>query len=74
MTYSWKCAACEQVMEVERKLADIDVGPESCECGSTKFTGRVILPPRSKRIKGFILEGDRGWHHTDYHQRGPKDW
>lgn len=66
MIYSWKCEACDAITEVDRKVADIDIPPENCNCGSTKFTQRVILPPRSQRIKGFILEGDSGWHHCEY--------
>ncbi len=64
MIYSWECQQCQQVTEVTRKVADIDVGPEGgCECGGKELK-RVILP-RNNGLKGFILEG-RGWHDDLY--------
>lgn len=73
--YNWRCAACEHVTEVERKMADIDTPPAECEsCHTNSFTCRVPVPSQSKNVKCFVLEGDRGWQHTDYSRYRAKDW
>lgn len=63
--YTWKCDKCDQLTEVIQKMVDSEVPPPKCDhCESTTFAHSVIVRPTN--CKGFILEGDSGWHHTDY--------
>jgi putative FmdB family regulatory protein len=73
--YNWRCASCGELTEVERKMADIDVVPDACHnCNTNSFTDRVPVGPQSKRVKGFILEGDKHWHNCEYGRYRAKDW
>lgn len=63
--YDWQCRECESVTEVIRNSMQYDVPPEDgCEkCGSGALDKIVIRP---KGVKGYLLLGDHGWHHTDF--------
>jgi predicted nucleic acid-binding Zn ribbon protein len=54
--YTWECAGCRQIQIVDRKVADIEQGPEEpCPiCESREYT-RIIVPGGS-----FVLNGN-GW-------------
>lgn len=56
MRYTWECTGCKQIQIVERKVADIDKGPEDkCPiCGNEHYE-RIIVSGG-----GFVLQG-RGW-------------
>lgn len=69
MIYTWLCNKCEHRMEVERSMANIDVGPDECEkCNQADFK-RVITA--KKGLKGFQLNGG-GWHSDNYFKTRPK--
>lgn len=57
MKYTWECKGCKQVQVVDRKMDDIDHGPdEDCPlCGGTDFE-RIISKGTS-----FVLSGS-GWY------------
>jgi predicted nucleic acid-binding Zn ribbon protein len=64
MIYSWRCESCSKVTDCTRKLADIDIPPETCEhCQAPQFIERVIVRPDN--CKGYILLGS-GWHNDLY--------
>ena len=56
MKYTWECKGCKQVQIVDRKMDDIDHGPdEECSlCGGKDFE-RIISKGTS-----FVL-GGTGW-------------
>jgi putative FmdB family regulatory protein len=64
-TYSWECEACNEITEVVRKFDEMDVGPAWCSACQQTTLRRVILGPRSSKVKGYILEGG-GWHADEY--------
>lgn len=55
--YTWECAGCKQPQIVDRKVADIEQGPETpCPlCGNKEYV-RIIVAGGS-----FILQG-KGWY------------
>ncbi len=67
MIYTWTCQSCDHVTDVNRSVKDIEVPPECCE-GCKGHALKRTIPKRPDNIKGFILLGDSGWHHTDYTQ------
>ena len=64
MIYVWKCKACSTETEVERKMADIEAGPDNgCSACNSADLERVIQV--KKNVKGFLLNGG-GWHDDNY--------
>jgi putative FmdB family regulatory protein len=57
MKYTWECKGCKQVQIVDRKMADIEQGPEGpCPlCGNKEYE-RIISKGTS-----FVLSGG-GWY------------
>jgi putative FmdB family regulatory protein len=56
MKYTWECKGCKQVQIVDRKMADIEQGPEGpCPLCASKEYERVISKGTS-----FVL-GGTGW-------------
>jgi predicted nucleic acid-binding Zn ribbon protein len=65
MIYPWLCKTCDQVTDVIRALADIDLPPEACEHCSSKELKRVIIRP--DKVKGVILmDTGTGFHDHNY--------
>lgn len=64
MIYTWECDFCNERVEVQRRLAEIDLPPRECDkCGSEPMT-RVVVP--TPGVKQFILLGDHGWERCEY--------
>lgn len=65
-TYVWICD-CGHEIEHIAKVDDRDVPPvEPCvKCGG-KVHYREHFQRPTKGAKGFILEGDTGWHNKEY--------
>lgn len=63
--YDWECAECQTVTEVVRNTKQYDVPPEDgCQKCQSKNLHKIIIRPEG--VKGYLLLGDSGWHHTDY--------
>lgn len=65
MIYMWRCASCDTITEVQRRIADIEQPPDACSCGVAAFTRREIVRDNPK-VKGFRLLGDKHWHDCEY--------
>lgn len=61
--YVWKCEKCQTTQEIERKMEDSDVPPDTCECGVGVWT--KMISPCSFSLKGG------GWFKDGY-QAGDK--
>ncbi len=67
-TYCWRCSSCDELTDIERKVADIESPPETCaHCAEPHFDRREVVPTIYKNgIKQFILLGDHGWSRCEY--------
>lgn len=77
MFYNWKCCACGELTEVERRLADIDIRPDACNsCSNTTFEDERVLVPtlyQNKHVKQFILaDTGVGWAGHGFYNKVPE--
>ena len=66
MKYVWKCLKCNELHEVERKVKDINIAPDPCECGSNSFERTI------SRTNFSLVFGKGGFHKEDYDSGGRK--
>lgn len=70
MIYVWNCSRCNKDTEVERKMADIEHGPDNgCEnCGDMDLKRVIRIDPKSKNFT-WNCDGNHDSEYTKYRSR-----
>jgi len=63
-TYTYQCQSCAAMLDVFRKIVDMDLAPDRCEACGKEQMSRIMTAPA-----GFFRDGG---HNGEYNKTGPR--